>query len=99
MKLGLTQKKHFCFTPVAWSYYASFPLAPIEKKLQAECLEQVRFLCVSPKDGNFVAVNDNYTQLYGHLREELIGKHFSVVLPDENKKNLSDYHSRFFGQG
>lgn len=53
-------------------------------------------ICITGADATFVAVNDNYTKLYGYSREELIGKSFTVVLPEENKKSLEEYHSRFF---
>jgi PAS domain S-box-containing protein len=53
-------------------------------------------ICITGKDARFVAVNDNYVNLYGFKREELIGHEFTVVLPEENKKSLLEYHGRFF---
>ena len=53
-------------------------------------------ICITNKNANFVYVNNNYTSLYGYKQEELIGKSFTVVLPEENKKSLESYHARFF---
>lgn len=53
-------------------------------------------ICITSKNAQFVAVNDNYGKLYGYQREELVGKSFTVVLPEENKASLEAYHARFF---
>jgi PAS domain S-box-containing protein len=53
-------------------------------------------ICITNEDAHFVAVNDNYCKLYGYTREQLVGNHFAMVLPEENKQALSDYHARFF---
>ena len=53
-------------------------------------------ICITNAKGDFVAINNNYTELYGYSREELLGNHFSMVLPEENKKGLTAYHDRFF---
>lgn len=53
-------------------------------------------ICITGKDAKFVAINDNYVNLYGYQREELIGHLFTVVLPEENKSKLLNYHARFF---
>jgi PAS domain S-box-containing protein len=53
-------------------------------------------ICITGSDAKFVAVNDNYVKLYGYKREDLVGREFTVVLPEENKKSLLDYHARFF---
>jgi len=53
-------------------------------------------ICITGEDAKFVAVNDSYVKLYGYDRTELVGKLFTVVLPEENKEILLDYHARFF---
>lgn len=52
-------------------------------------------ICVTNKDGNFVAVNDQYTKVYGYSKEELVGNSFLIVVPEENREYLSYLHDRF----
>jgi len=62
-----------------------------------QLLERISKLafCVTDHNGNFVEVNDAYTELYGYTREELIGNHFSLVLPDEYKQYGTNMHNDF----
>ena len=53
-------------------------------------------ICITNQAGNFVAVNDNYIQLYGFSRDELIGQPFTKVVPFDSQDNLKRYHDRFF---
>lgn len=53
-------------------------------------------ICITNQAGNFVAVNDNYTQLYGFSKEELVGQSFTKVVPPDSRDNLKKYHDRFF---
>jgi len=52
-------------------------------------------ICVTDEKGIFVAVNDNYTKIYGYTKEELIGNHFSMVVHEDNKPLLSSLHDDF----
>mgnify|MGYP002777474191 FL=1 len=52
-------------------------------------------ICITNAEGMFVAVNENYTKIYGYKREELIGTHFSIVVPDGNKEYLKKLHDEF----
>lgn len=68
------------------------------KKLSVEeVLNKITGLavCITDKDGNFIEVNENYTKLYGFKEEELIGNHFSMVLPDEHKAFVTQMHNDF----
>jgi two-component system CheB/CheR fusion protein len=53
-------------------------------------------ICITSKEAKFVAVNNNYCTLYGYKREELVGKPFTIVVPEENRAALSRYHDDFF---
>jgi PAS domain S-box-containing protein len=51
--------------------------------------------CITDQHGNFVEVNDAYTEFYGYSREELIGNHFTMVVPEAYRDYAADVHNRF----
>jgi two-component system CheB/CheR fusion protein len=53
-------------------------------------------ICITSSDAKFVTVNQNYLELYGYQREELLGKVFTLVVPEEQREALMNYHARFF---
>jgi PAS domain S-box-containing protein len=52
-------------------------------------------ICLTNLEGRFVAVNPQYCNIYGYTQEELIGKHFTIVVPDEYKQTLAKLHDQF----
>jgi PAS domain S-box-containing protein len=52
-------------------------------------------ICVTDAKGYFVAVNNNYCRVYGYSRYELVGKHFSIVVPGANVDELKKLHDKF----
>jgi PAS domain S-box-containing protein/diguanylate cyclase (GGDEF)-like protein len=52
--------------------------------------------CITDKNGIFVEVNSAYSKIYGYSKEELIGKHFSIVVPSENHQTARQLHDDFF---
>ena len=52
--------------------------------------------CITDKKGLFVEVNNAYCKIYGYTREELIGKHFSMVVPLQNRQAAKKLHDDFF---
>jgi PAS domain S-box-containing protein len=52
-------------------------------------------ICVTDAKGYFVAVNNNYCRVYGYSRHELVGKHFSIVVPGANVEELKKLHDKF----
>lgn len=52
-------------------------------------------VCVTDEKGFFQMVNEVYCKLYGYNREELIGKHFTIVIPEENHDNAIRAHEAF----
>lgn len=68
------------------------------KKLSTdEVLKKIEGLavCVTDKDGHFLEVNEAYTQFYGYSEAELIGKHFSMVLPEDTRLYVTRLHNDF----
>ncbi len=52
-------------------------------------------ICITDAKGYFVAVNNNYCRVYGYSRHELVGKHFSIVVPGANVEELKKLHDKF----
>ncbi len=59
-----------------------------------ERITQLAF-CITDSNGYFVEVNDAYTQFYGFSREELLGNHFTIVVPEAYRDYAADVHNRF----
>ncbi len=68
-----------------------------EKPLEFKSIIESTTLCICVTDakGFFVAVNDNYCRVYGYSRYELVGKHFSIVVPGANVAELKMLHDKF----
>jgi PAS domain S-box-containing protein len=57
-------------------------------------------ICITNKEGRFEYVNPQYTRLYQYNRDELVGRHFSMVVPPRDRTELTELHDRFFaGEG
>jgi len=52
-------------------------------------------LCITDKDGYFFDVNQKYCDIYGYKKEELLGKHFTIVVPDQWKDYMKNLHDKF----
>jgi len=52
-------------------------------------------ICITDKDGFFEKVNPAYCEIYGYTEEMLIGKHFTIVVPQEVHEVLSELHTDF----
>lgn len=52
-------------------------------------------LCITDPQGIFEYVNPAYCRLYGYTSAELLGQHFTVVVPPEKRAELSELHDRF----
>ena len=51
-------------------------------------------MALSTSDGTVFAANPAYFHLYGFPQEEVVGKHFSIIFPEEQRKTaheLCDY--------
>ena len=52
-------------------------------------------ICITDQYGQYLAINDRYSEITGYLGPELHGKHFSIVVPDQDKSELNELHNRF----
>ena len=52
-------------------------------------------ICVTNTEGYFTDVNATYCDIYGYTKEELVGKKFTNVVPDELKDLLMRHHDQF----
>lgn len=51
---------------------------------------------ITDRDGRFTFVNPHHLKLYGYEKDELIGQHFSMVVPSEMKEEMRRRHDEFF---
>lgn len=52
-------------------------------------------ICITTPSGHFEMVNPAYCEFYGYQQEELLGQHFTLVVPLENRAHLSALHDDF----
>lgn len=52
-------------------------------------------MCITDNLGIFVDVNETYCKIYGYSREELIGKAYSMVWPERDRKAIQKQHDDF----
>lgn len=52
-------------------------------------------ICITDSSGVFEYVNPTYCRLYGYSCDELIGRHFTMVVPEVNREYLSQLHDQF----
>lgn len=52
-------------------------------------------ICMTNVQGIFEFVNPAYCRFYGYAPEELLGEHFTLVVPDYNKALMRELHDRF----
>lgn len=52
-------------------------------------------ICITNEKGLFEDVNNAYCTIYGYDKSELVGKPFTLVVPDENKKEAQILHDEF----
>jgi diguanylate cyclase (GGDEF)-like protein/PAS domain S-box-containing protein len=56
-------------------------------------------VCITTDEGMFEQVNPAYERLYGYTADELVGRHFTLVVPTEQQGELSALHDRFIAEG
>jgi len=64
--------------------YVETATAEAQRKRQLNAIEAAREgIAILDEDGEFIFVNEAYTDLYGYNREEILGSHWSLVYPDD----------------
>jgi len=56
-------------------------------------------ICVTDRNGYFESLNNAYLKLYSYDESELLGRHFTIVVPDDQKKRLAEMHDQFIVDG
>jgi len=55
-------------------------------------------ICITNEDGYYEYANPEYRRLTGYSESELIGRHFTLVVPEETQDELSTLHDEFMGR-
>ena len=55
-------------------------------------------ICITDQDGYYEYVNPTYCRMYGYEAQELIGNHFTMVVPEDSREQLTHLHSEFMGR-
>lgn len=82
--LDITEKKIF-----------SQKLTSTERLLHSIFDAAVTGICITDENGYFVDVNSEYCNIYGYESQELIGKHFTTVVPEHYRDFMTELHDRF----
>jgi len=56
-------------------------------------------ICVTNEEGIFVKANPYYCKFYGYKEEDLLGRHFTMVVPEENREFARVQHDDFIRTG
>ncbi len=52
-------------------------------------------ICITNANGYFVTVNSRYPEIYRYAKNDIIGNHFSMMLPPADADKLSKRHDDF----
>lgn len=55
-------------------------------------------ICITNAEGVYEYVNKPYCRLYQYEPEELIGRHFTMVVPEHDRVRLTNLHEEFMGR-
>jgi PAS domain S-box-containing protein len=55
-------------------------------------------ICITDEQGYFEYMNPTYCKLYGYEPSDLIGNHFTMMVPEKNRETLIHLHSEFMGR-
>ncbi|MFP4206244.1 MAG: two-component system sensor histidine kinase NtrB [Spirochaetaceae bacterium] len=86
------------FEPLAGLSDAAHDIAPERNRLWQILAAAPVGVCVTNEKGHFEYVNPHYCRLYGYRPEELLGTHFTVVVPEAERQRLSELHEEFISR-
>ncbi|SEW02743.1 hybrid sensor histidine kinase/response regulator [Halobacterium jilantaiense] len=73
------------------SNYVETASAEAQRKRQLNAIEAAREgIAILDADGEFIYVNEAYTDIYGYDRGELLGEHWALLYPDDEVSYASD---------
>jgi diguanylate cyclase (GGDEF)-like protein/PAS domain S-box-containing protein len=72
------------------------PELPVDQILTGAFAASPTGLAVAGEDGLFLAVNEAYAKLHGYAPGELVGRHFTLVVPPEKRETARTRHHEFF---
>lgn len=52
-------------------------------------------ICITGAEGHFEMVNPAYCDFYGYREQELLGQHFTLLVPEADHALMNDLHARF----
>jgi len=56
-------------------------------------------ICINDEEGNFVQVNESYLKFYGYTWEEIKGKPFTMVVPEDYREDAMRIYQEFMQTG
>ncbi len=56
-------------------------------------------ICITDEGGFIEQINPAWCDLFGYRAEELVGRHFTLILPENKREELSRLHDRFMEDG
>ncbi len=71
------------------------PAPPVDQVLARVFTASPTGLAVTDDKGHFLAVNQAYARLHGYAPEELVGRHFTVVVPAAKQQTARARHQDF----
>jgi len=87
------------FTEITSEIRATHEAEAQRQQLQSVLENTPIGVCITDGDGHYVYVNQAYEDFYGYQAEELLGQHFSMVVPEEGRAYLTQLHSDFLAHG
>ncbi|TVQ28609.1 MAG: PAS domain S-box protein [Spirochaetaceae bacterium] len=71
----------------------------VEQRAFADVVEKAPVgICITNRSYVYEYVNEAYCRIYGYAPEELVGKPFTMVVPEEHRKELVELHDQFMDQ-